>query len=145
MKFNIRKKILAGFMVVILLFVGTAVYAVISSSNIMSFANNLKEKTYPALDKTNFLIDYLRQVRESLINAVVDSDEDQIKTSQDAYNNFIINMRELHDMTGDQALNEIEKLFASYFEKGKSVGYGSADCRCYRAAILGRGRGIFQY
>ncbi len=121
MKFNIRKKILAGFMVVILLFVGTAVYAVISSSNIMSFSNNLKEKTYPALNKTNLLIDYLRQIKESLMSAIADSDEDEIKTAQDAYNDFIINMRELHDITGDKELNEIKKLFASYFEKGKSV------------------------
>ncbi len=121
MKFNIRNKILTGFIAVLVLFMGVGVYAVISSSNIVDFSNNLKEKTYPALDKTNLLIDYLRQTQESLMSAIMDSDEDQIKTSQNAYDNFITNLKELEDITGDEELNEIKRLFTEYFEKGKSV------------------------
>ncbi len=121
MKFNIRNKILTGFMMVLVLFMGAGVYAVISSSNIMDFSNNLQEKTYPALDKTNSLIDYLGQTKEFLMNAIMDSDEDQINISQDASDNFITNLKELENITGDKELYEIKELFTEYFKNGRSV------------------------
>ncbi len=121
MRLGIRNKILSGFIVVLILFIAAGVYAVISSSNIVSFSNRLQDKTYPALDKTNLLIDYLRQTKESLMSAIADSDEDQIKTSEEASYSFITTLQDIHDITGDKELSEIKVLFTEYFEKGKSV------------------------
>lgn len=67
---------------VLLLLMGSAIYFFHNSGQILRYSTRLKEKTYPALEKTDLLIDLLRQTKEAFMAAVAESDRDRLSKAE---------------------------------------------------------------
>jgi methyl-accepting chemotaxis protein len=115
---SIRKKLLIGIipfsLLIGLITVGTFFY----NSNVLRLTEN-----YPEVADSNFLIQHLRESRNTLINAST-GDLQKLMDSRDQIESSLKNLKSISD---DKRINEIEVLFSQYFEKLKSMNSLSSE------------------
>ncbi|MBI1986882.1 MAG: methyl-accepting chemotaxis protein [Nitrospinae bacterium] len=123
LRLSVRPKILGGFLMVLLLLMGSALYSFHNGGQILRYSTRLKEKTYPALEKTGLLIDLLRQTKEAFMAAVAESDRDRLTRAEKAAVGFSVEIGQLSALIGEKEpdLQEIQQLYDDYFRRGKGV------------------------
>lgn len=122
-QWNVRKKILSGFLMVLVFFGGSLFYSIHSGRQIRQYSTRLKEKTYPAMEKTGHLIDLLRQTQEAFMAAVTESERERLGRAEKASGSFISEIGSLENLLGEEEsdLAEIQRLYRNYFTRGKKV------------------------
>src|SRR3972149_2522348 len=121
-KGSIKKKILAGFGSLLILFAFTAAYSIFNGYRIRANVATLHEKIYFSLDQSNRLIESLRETKDGLTASITESDETSIQhavKSGEEFRSVLSSLKETRP--DDKELDELERLFNIYFAKGTAA------------------------
>ncbi len=137
---GIQKKIIMGFMAVLLVFACSAIFFYAQSIRISHSANLLNQSTI-SLDSATQFIDSFRKIQDDFMTAVTEQDKDKLVQSEAEAKKFDFKLAYLRGLTKDKALDQLKDLFDQYFSKGKSAvnavlsGKGSGSIRQEISAI----------
>ena len=120
---KIKHKILLSFCFISLLFIIIAMFSFIASSHIRRQASFLKDKSYVGLQLAQSLSSDFKYIGEEFSNAGAFSDMNKLSKAKEISEHFRTSLAEIRRIEPDdrehlKALEEIDKLFQEFYNKG---------------------------
>ncbi len=119
-KSGLQKKIVMGFMSVLLVFACAAIFFYSQSIRISRSADLLNKSTISLNSATQF-IDSFRKIQDDFMIAATEQDKDKLASAEAEAKKFNSKLVYLRTLTKDKALDQLKDLFDKYYSKGRET------------------------